>query len=166
MERDAKHPITPVAGPYGHPFHPALVTVPIGAWICSVIFDVVSKRADDPVVYGRGAYWLIAIGIAGALVASVFGGLDLLSIPRKTKAFRTGLIHAGINDVVLALFIVSFFVRRSGHFGETSTRLLALSVVALAFLGVSGWLGGKLAYHYGVRVADERTQAEGLLPKP
>ncbi|MCR2763108.1 DUF2231 domain-containing protein [Microbacterium sp. zg.B48] len=29
-------------------------------------------------------------------------------------------------------------------------------------VGVSGWLGGKLAYTYGVRVAEEKTQAEGL----
>jgi hypothetical protein len=28
-------------------------------------------------------------------------------------------------------------------------------------LAVSGYLGGKLAYRYGVRVADEATQAEG-----
>jgi uncharacterized membrane protein len=39
--------------------------------------------------------------------------------------------------------------------------LVALSVVALALLGVSGWLGGQLAYRYGVRVADEASQAEG-----
>jgi hypothetical protein len=28
-------------------------------------------------------------------------------------------------------------------------------------LTVSAYLGGKLAYRYGVRVADEKTQAEG-----
>jgi uncharacterized membrane protein len=32
--------------------------------------------------------------------------------------------------------------------------------VALALLGVSGYLGGHLAYRYGVRVAREETQAE------
>ncbi|WP_202878223.1 DUF2231 domain-containing protein [Kribbella jejuensis] len=37
-----------------------------------------------------------------------------------------------------------------------------LSLIALAILGVSGWLGGKLAYRYGVRVADEQTQREGF----
>ena len=26
----AKQPTNPAAGPYGHPFHPILVTVPIG----------------------------------------------------------------------------------------------------------------------------------------
>jgi uncharacterized membrane protein len=39
--------------------------------------------------------------------------------------------------------------------------MLVLSVLSIATLAVSGYLGGKLAYHYGVRVADEATQAEG-----
>lgn len=34
--------------------------------------------------------------------------------------------------------------------------------MSLAILGVTGWLGGHLAYKFGVRVADERTQAEGF----
>jgi hypothetical protein len=33
--------------------------------------------------------------------------------------------------------------------------------VCLATLGVSGFLGGKLAFRYGVRVADEASQASG-----
>ena len=44
---------------------------------------------------------------------------------------------------------------------------LALSAVCLALLGVSGFLGGKLAFRYGVRVADEATQAGGFTgPEP
>jgi uncharacterized membrane protein len=38
--------------------------------------------------------------------------------------------------------------------------LIILSAVALGVLTVSGWLGGQLAYRYGVRVAEESTQAE------
>jgi uncharacterized membrane protein len=166
MDKDAKQPLTVVAGPYGHPFHPALVVIPIGAWICSFVFDVISKRADDPVIYGRGAYVLIGIGILGALAAAVFGLLDLLTIPRGTPAFRTGLIHAGINDVVLVLFVVSFFIRgNDGDFGETRASLVILSAVALGLLAVSGWLGGKLAYRYGVRVARDADQAEAFVSK-
>jgi uncharacterized membrane protein len=41
-----------------------------------------------------------------------------------------------------------------------------LSAVALALLGVSGWLGGLLAYRYGVRVADEAEQASGYIRAP
>ena len=161
-ERDAKQPLTPVAGPYGHPFHPALVTLPIGAWICSLIFDIVSRSADTPLIYGRGAYWLIGIGVLGAVAAAVFGVMDLLTIPRGTPAWRTGLIHAGLNDVVLIAFVVSFVIRGDSDFRETSTGLIALTVGALLALTVSGWLGGKLAYRYGVRVAREADQADGL----
>ena len=39
--------------------------------------------------------------------------------------------------------------------------LFALSVLSLAVLAASGYLGGKLTYRYGVRVADEVTQADG-----
>jgi uncharacterized membrane protein len=37
-----------------------------------------------------------------------------------------------------------------------------LSLIAAAGLTVSGWLGGKLSYRWGVRVADEQTQREGF----
>jgi uncharacterized membrane protein len=35
----AKQPVTALAGPYGHPLHPALVAVPIGTWVASFVFD-------------------------------------------------------------------------------------------------------------------------------
>jgi uncharacterized membrane protein len=40
----AKRPVSAVlAGPYGHPWHPILVTVPIGSWVASLVFDVSSR---------------------------------------------------------------------------------------------------------------------------
>jgi len=51
---DAKHPVTLLAGPYGHLLHPILVTVPIGAWSASVVFDVVSRAGDDATSFGKG----------------------------------------------------------------------------------------------------------------
>src|SRR3990170_8428911 len=83
---EAKTPVTVAAGPYGHPFHPALVTVPIGAWVASLIFDVASRvDGDGSPALVEGAYWLIGIGIVGALAAALFGLLDLLAIPRHTR---------------------------------------------------------------------------------
>jgi uncharacterized membrane protein len=153
-----------VAGPYGHPFHPVLVPVPIGAWIASLAFDVGSRVADNPDVFGQGAYWLVILGIVGALAAAVFGFLDLFAIPTGTRAFRNGLTHMSLNLVVVGLFAVSALIRHDDHEmpGETSAGLIALSIVALALLGAAGWIGGRLAYRYGVRVADEATQADGF----
>lgn len=74
----------------------------------------------------------------------------------------TALLHIGLNLTVVGLFLIGFAVRATGSYEELSTPGLILSLVALALLGFSGWLGGWLAYHYGVRVADEATQAEGF----
>jgi uncharacterized membrane protein len=159
---DAKRPVTAVAGPYGHPFHPALVTVPIGAWVASLVFDVASRFADDPEVFATGSAWLIGVGLAGAVVAASFGLLDLLAVPPGTPAFRTGLLHMGLNLTAVTLYGVSLAVRvGSVDEGDVTVPGFLLSVAALALVGAGGWLGGKLAYSYGVRVADEATQARG-----
>jgi uncharacterized membrane protein len=162
---EAKRPLTVIAGPYGHPFHPALVTVPIGAWIASMGFDLAARVSDEPEVFAKGSFWLIALGLVGAAVAGFFGMLDLLTIPRNTKAFRTGVLHLLLNSAVIVLYVVNLLVRqgRLDKAGAVPVALVALSAVALALLSVSGWLGGKLAYRYGVRVAAEADQAEGFL---
>ncbi len=161
---EAKHPGSPMAGPYGHPFHPIMVTVPIGAWISSLVFDVAAHVSDDAQTFAEGAFWLILIGIVGSAVAALLGLLDLMVIPRGTRAFRIGLTHMALNATVAVLFIVNFAMRASQGYEDPSTTGLVLTIVALVILGVSGWLGGMLAYRYGVRVADESTQAEGMAP--
>ncbi len=160
----AKEPVTALAGPYGHPFHPILVTVPIGAWVASAAFDVASKIDESAPALVEGSYWLIGLGVVGALVAALFGLMDLMGIPRGTKARRLGLVHLGLNLVVVGMFVGGFIWRSDSYDGatETSAAQLALSAGALALLAASGWIGGMLTYRFGVRVASERTQAEGF----
>src|SRR5690242_1912380 len=93
----AKHPRNILAGQYGHPTHPVMVTIPIGAWTASVIFDIVGLAGHDEPAFAQGATWLVGIGIIGALAAAIFGLLDLSVIPRRTKAFATGLTHMSLN---------------------------------------------------------------------
>ena len=160
----AKQPVSVLAGTYGHPVHPILVTVPIGAWIASLGFDIASHVADEADVFAKGAFWLIALG---ALAAALAGFLDLFAIPTGTPAFRTGLVHMSLNLVVVVLFAVSWLIRQGDidSPAATSGGLIALSAGALVLLAVSGWLGGRLSYRYGVRVADESTQAEGYVDR-
>jgi uncharacterized membrane protein len=161
--QQAKHPVSAVlAGPYGHPLHPILVTVPIGAWVASLVFDIASHLVTNPGFLARGSLWLIGLGVVGALAAALVGFLDLLAIPTGTLAFRTGLVHAGLNLAVTTGYLSGFLWRRTS---DLSTSVgwgpLALSAACLAALAVSGYLGGTLAFRYGVRVADEATQASG-----
>jgi uncharacterized membrane protein len=158
-----KQPRSILAGRYGHPIHPILVTVPIGAWVASVVFDIVAlASSDEEATFAEGAYWLIGIGIIGALLAAIFGLIDLAGIARGTKAFKTGLLHMVINLTVVVVFVIGFIVRAAGDYEEATVGGFVLSLVGLALLGASGYLGGQLAYTYGVRVVDEETQAEGF----
>jgi uncharacterized membrane protein len=81
-----KEPVTKAAGPYGHPLHPLLVTVPIGSWVASLVLDIASKASDNPSAYLIAARWLIGIGVIGALVAALFGLMDQATIPNRTPA--------------------------------------------------------------------------------
>ncbi|MGK5558867.1 DUF2231 domain-containing protein [Actinomadura kijaniata] len=165
----AKRPVTALAGPYGHPLHPILVTVPIGTWVASLVFDLASHVVGDPAFLARASLWLIALGVIGALAAAVFGFLDYWAIPPGTAAFRTARVHLVLNLAVTAAYGASWAWRASGDrpgpaLPPVEAGQIALSAASLAALAVSGFLGGKLAYRYGVRVADETTQAEGFRP--
>ncbi|WP_238439616.1 DUF2231 domain-containing protein [Microbacterium sp. JZ31] len=155
----AKRPRTPLAGPYGHPFHATVITIPIGAWTASIVFDIIALITRDD-AFSVGALWLVGIGIAGALLAAVFGLLDYANISPGTKARRVGLAHLALNTVATVLFAVSLFVRL-GAPEEVSVGGFVLSVIAFLIVGASGFLGGELAYRFGVRVADEDTQRRG-----
>jgi uncharacterized membrane protein len=135
---------------FGHPIHPMLITFPLGLLPTAVIFDVVYLVTGNP-RWPELAFWMIAAGVVGALVAAVFGLVDWLAIPTGTRAKRIGLLHGGGNVIVVALFGISWLLRyRSAE--VPSTLALALAFVGLALAAVTGWLGGELVDRLGVGV--------------
>jgi uncharacterized membrane protein len=161
--RRAKRPLTPAAGPYGRPFHPAVVPVPLGAWLGSLVLDVGSRSGGPPDALATGSDWLLGLGLAGAAPSVVLGFLDLVQVPAGTRTMRLGLVHMALNVSATTLFLGDFLVRRRRvRDGDgVPTPLIGLSAAAFALLAVSGHLGGRLAYRYGVRVVDESAQLEG-----
>lgn len=138
--------------------------MPIGSWVAALVFDIASRFVAGPGFLAEGSLWLIAIGVLGALAAAMIGFLDLFAIPTGTPAFRTGLVHMALNLAVTVGYVGNFLWRRAtlDATGPVPLGPLLLAAVCLIALAVSGYLGGKLAYHYGVRVADEATQADGF----
>jgi uncharacterized membrane protein len=164
--RHAKRPMSALlAGPYGHPYHPMLVTIPVGAWVISLGFDVASHLASRPGFLAMGSEWLIAIGVIGAIAAGLVGFLDLAGIPAGTRAFRTACTHMFINVTLIVAYGADFAWRYHSEARGTPVgdSMIALSVACVAALAVSGYLGGKLTYRYGVRVAAEASQADGYV---
>ena len=166
--RRAKRPASALlAGPYGHPYHPMLVTIPVGAWVASLVFDVASHVVSRAPFLATGSEWLIGVGVVGAVLAALAGFLDLAVIPFGTSAHRTANAHMLINLTLTFAYAGNFLwrYRTSTVNAPVRPEMVALSAVCVATLLVSGYLGGKLTYRYGVRVAAEDTQAEGYLTR-
>ena len=129
-----------------HPIHPMLVAIPIGLWIFSLACDVIRVMGASSPNWQVAAYYTLIGGILGALLAAVPGFIDMLSLPRGLK--RVALIHMAINLSVVALYVWNAYLRKHGALDIA----VWLSVIAVALLGISGWLGGKMVYVHGVAV--------------
>jgi uncharacterized membrane protein len=134
----------------GHPIHPMLVPIAIGGLILSFVFDIVCLATGHVDPWSTVAYYTMIGGIAGALFAALFGFVDLYSLPAGyTK--KIGIIHMSINLAVVLLFICNAWLRHDN--ASPSGAPFMLSVVGIALLAVSGWLGGKLVFEAGVGVS-------------
>ena len=145
----------------GHPLHPALTDVPLGAWTTALVFDTLDagsrgwpwqtaarRRADDAIL----------VGIVGAVGAALAGLTDWQHT--NGTARRTGLAHAALNTVALGLYTGSLVVRRRGSRGAGRS----LAVAGFGMVMASAWLGGRLVYRERVGVDHaQREEPEGFL---
>ena len=142
-----------------HPIHTMLVALPIGMWVFSLVCDIV-LRAGGGAAWAPAAYYAIGIGIIGALTAAVFGLIDLLGIPQGTRARTLGYWHLGLNLSITVLFAVNFYLRTIGT--PVAVTPFILSIVGIAALLVSGWLGGEMVYVEGVATMPQATKPEAV----
>ena len=130
--------------PIGHPLHPALVAVPIGSWLSASVLDL--TRGD-----ATAARRIVAFGCLAAVPTAITGATDWLATDGAER--RAGLVHAGLNDLALIMYVQSWRARRRGQ----RARGAALSLAGAGVVAASGWLGGHLAYSRGVGVAPAST---------
>jgi nitrite reductase/ring-hydroxylating ferredoxin subunit/uncharacterized membrane protein len=124
--------------PIGHPVHPLLVTIPIGAWTSSVFFDLTGQQ--------DAADALIGLGVLSAVPTAIAGSSDWRHTNGAER--RVGLVHAISNNVATSAYAASWLARRSGR----RKAGIVLSLVGATAVSVGGWLGGHLSYALGVGV--------------
>jgi uncharacterized membrane protein len=135
----------------GHAVHPMLITLPLGLLATAVIFDVIGLLGNNG-GFALASFYMIAAGIIGGLLAAVFGLWDWLAIPAGTRAKRIGLLHGIGNVVVVALFAVSWLLRRGHAEYEPGGVAFWLGVVAVVLALWTAWAGGELVERLGVGV--------------
>jgi uncharacterized membrane protein len=132
----------------GHAVHQMLIVFPLGLFSTAVIFDVIHLISGGA-TWSLVSYWMIAAGIIGGLCAALFGVIDWSKIPSGTRAYRIGVLHGLGNVVVVALFAVSWWLRRPDP-GNPSAVAIGFMIVGAALSLVTGWLGGELVDRLGV----------------
>ena len=139
-----------------HPIHPMLVPIPIGLWIFSFVCDLVHAFGGAADAWTTVALYTMAGGIIGALLAALPGFVDLLSLPEGPRS--TAIKHMALNLTIVVLYIINFLMRWRDP--ANPGGLVWLSLISLALLVISGWLGGKMVYEYGVAVSSTTSTTE------
>lgn len=117
----------------GHPLHPLLVQIPIGAWLSAGLLDL-SRRGERP------ARQLIRVGLAASLPTALTGSADW-SVQHEQQ-MRVGVVHAAANTTALGLYLGSLAARSR----QRTALGRALGYAGLASVVAGGLLGGDISY--------------------
>ena len=123
----------------GHPLHPALTDLTLGAWSTGLLMDVVGATGPADAA--------ITVGVLNAVPTALAGAADWSDVSGEPR--RTGLVHALLNSAGLAFMLASLFARRT----ERRALGIGLSTAGLFLSGMSGWLGGHLVFVMGTNVS-------------
>jgi nitrite reductase/ring-hydroxylating ferredoxin subunit/uncharacterized membrane protein len=123
----------------GHPLHPALTDVTLGAWSTGFLMDAVGARGPADAA--------ITVGVLSAVPTALSGAADWSDTSDESR--RTGLVHAVLNSAGLAFMVGSLFARRT----ERRALGVGLSTAGLFLSSLSAWLGGHLVFALGTNVS-------------
>ncbi len=140
---------------FNHPIHPMLIVFPIGLWIFSLICDLIRLGGASGDAWSTVALYSMVGGFIGALCAAIPGFIDLLFYQGGAPPVKKiALTHMSINLAAVALYAVNIWLRVSdpGSIGSSISTPVLLSIVGVALIFVSGWLGGQMVHVYGVGV--------------
>jgi uncharacterized membrane protein len=143
----------------GHPLHPALIHIPSGLWPAAVIFDILSHLWwGDPAianVFVRIAFWSILAGLVVVLLAAPTGVADWWEIKKQRPAHRIGLYHMILNVVASVVLLISLLMRTGDAMQAAATPAwpMAVAILAVLMVFVSGYLGGLMVFDHGVGIA-------------
>jgi nitrite reductase/ring-hydroxylating ferredoxin subunit/uncharacterized membrane protein len=144
--RDALHGVW-----LGHPLHPVLSDVPIGAWTSAAMLDFFPKT-------GAASAALITVGLVSAGPTAVAGWTDWSELNPPEQ--RTGLVHAAANMLAIGLYAASLRARIRRRY----VRGKVLGAAGLAAVSVGGTIGGHLSFRRAAGVnrnADVEDAADG-----
>jgi uncharacterized membrane protein len=159
----------------GHPIHPMLVAFPI-AFYTATVATLLAYVGTLEAFWYRVAMIANLAGIVTALIAVIPGAIDLMALPKGSRARKVGLQHAGFNLVATGLYAVTAVLIYYGwshremvdsEYRFDATIPLAMSVVAWVSMVIAGSLGWTLVqtHHVGIKPAYVRADRPSREPE-
>lgn len=130
---------------FGHPLHPVITDVPLGAWTAATALDIYELATDDDSL-ARGADFAVGVGLLGAAGAALTGLNDWNYTYEKPR--RVGALHAITNIAATACYFGSWWQRRNG----CRRSGLTTGLVGYGLSMVGAYLGGHLVYNERIGV--------------
>ena len=123
----------------GHPLHPALTDVPLGAWTAAFALDAMESISGRKEL-GAGADVAITVGLVGAAGAAVTGLTDWSETYGRAR--KVGLLHGLLNGGATALYATSLVLRRK----KKRNAGLGFAMLGYAVSSAAAYLGGHLVF--------------------
>jgi nitrite reductase/ring-hydroxylating ferredoxin subunit/uncharacterized membrane protein len=132
--------------PLGHPVHPAVTDIPVGAWLGTLILDIVWLATGRPSGMAMASNVLLVVGLVGAVLSILTGTTDWNDTYGKER--RVGIAHGIINTLATLVYVVALVLRLTG----SQFPGLIVSTVGLVILLLGAYLGGELVFGKGTQV--------------
>jgi uncharacterized membrane protein len=144
-----------VRGLPGHPLHPPLTDVTIGAYSFATIAGFLSVVGVAEHGFAQ-AWWLaLVVALASSVLTAATGLVDWLGITWGSELWKTATMHMTANLAATVCFGVAAIVGHDGYTrGAVTTGAFVLTVAGFVLLTVGGWLGGTITFVHGMRVLE------------
>jgi nitrite reductase/ring-hydroxylating ferredoxin subunit len=133
----------------GHPVHPAVTDVPVGALTVAALLDLAGQD--------RAADIAVATGVAGMAASAATGAADAVDTYGRPRILAT--VHATLMTGSLVAYGASLLLRVGPRAGRPLARLLALA--GYGALTAGAYVGGDLTYKLGNQVDRHAFRAAG-----
>jgi hypothetical protein len=123
----------------GFPPAAAVFAVALGAFACSLLFDLVALVQSAPYSdFVYPSFLLQVVGVVAGIVAVTLALPDLVRLRPNARAFRSGVRQLLLCDAALVCYGVSAYLRHGRDPGaDVPAGVLALSVAGAVLLAVA-----------------------------
>jgi nitrite reductase/ring-hydroxylating ferredoxin subunit/uncharacterized membrane protein len=129
----------------GHPLHPVITDVPIGAWICTFVLDTAAGISDSPELR-TAADITLATGLAASISAAGTGWTDWSDTYGKDR--KVGLLHG----LTMATAVITYAAALVARVAGARRAGVILSNTGLAVASAGAYLGGDQVFDLGYGV--------------